>query len=233
VLSSAAVGERGTGRRVTHAAPQAGASMLVRALEGVHLSTQMLLPALGSLGLIVVYGDLLLGKLLMFGWLPILVFQLVDFAHHRSPRSTTAALSMALAVPGELAVTHALSGDTPLLFFTDLFLVELVGLLIALPLFAVAEKLGQGGDREGIAALIVLASIGVPLIVWVVVPFWTGRSDDPLWLAGLLLGVLLGVVTRYNAMRGGPVGGDQFATPWMVRGFVLWVVAIIVARYAL
>ena len=81
------------------------------------------------------------------------------------------------------------------------------------------------GDREGIAALVVLASIGVPLIVWVVVPFWTGRSDDPLWLAGLLLGVLLGVVTRYNAMRGGPVGGDQFATPWMVRGFVLWVVA--------
>ena len=233
MLSSAAVGEPVTaGRRIAYAAPRAGASTLVRALEGVHLSTQMLLPALGSLGLIVVYGDLLIGKLLMFGWLPILVFQLVEFAHYRPPRSTTAALYMALAVPGELAVTHALFGDTPLLFFTDLFIVELVGLLIALPLFALIEIIGEGGDREGITALVVLASIGVPLIVWVVVPFWTGRSDDPLWLAGLLLGVLLGVVTRYNAMRGGPVGGDQFATPWMVRGFVLWVVAIIVARYA-
>lgn len=223
------------GRRRVAAAPQARASLLVRALEGLHLSTQMLLPALGSIGLLVVHGESLIGKLLMFGWLPILVFQLLDFAHHRPPRSTTAALVMALAVPGELALTHALFGDTPLLFFTDLFIVELVGLLLALTLFALVELRGElrGGDREGIAALIVLGSIGAPMIAWVVVPFWTARSDDPLWLAGMVFGVVLGVVTRFIAMRGGPVGGDEFAGPWLARGFLLWILAIFVTFYAL
>lgn len=194
------------GRRRVAVAPQARASLLVRALEGLHLSTQMLLPALGSIGLRVVHGESLIGKLLMFGWLPILVFQLLDFAHHRPPRSTTAALVMALAVPGELALTHARFGDTPLL---------------------------RGGDREGIAALIVLGSIGAPMIAWVVVPFWTARSDDPRWLAGMVFGVVLGVVTWFIAMRGGPVGGDKFAGPWTARGFVLWILAILVAFYAL
>jgi hypothetical protein len=200
----------------------------------MHLTIQMALPALGSAGLLVVYGDAVIGKLLMFGWLPILVFLLVDFAHHRPPRTTAGALLLAIAVPGEIAATHALFGDTPVLLFTDLFLVELVGMLAALAAAAFVKLMGEiRHDRAGLGPFIVLSSIGVPVMVWVVVPFWLGRAEDPLFLVGLVLGVSLAIVPRFAAMRAGVVGGDEFATPWMVRGFVLWVIAIFVTFYAL
>lgn len=215
----------------TSAAPP-GDSVL-RVLEWFHLTLQMLLPALGSVGLLVVYGDALFGKLLLLGWLPILVFLLVDFAFHHPPQSRAAALLLALAVPGELAVTHALFGDTPLLFFVDLFLIQLVAMLVALVVAAFARLTEEGFSREGIGALIVLASIGAPMLVWVVSPFWIGRSDEPQFLLGIVLGVLLESGPRIVALGAKPVGGDDFATPWMVRGIVLWLVAIFVTFYAL
>lgn len=211
--------------------PRPRRSLPVRVLEHVHLWTQALLPALGSVGLLRIQGEDQIGRLLMFGWLPILVFQLLGFGHHRTPRSTAAALVMALAVPAELAVMHALFADTPLYFFTDLFLVELVGLLLAMPTVLVYMTRGEPRDREWIAAFVVLLAIGLPLIVWVLIPFWVGRSDDAVWLAGMAFGVLLAIATRFDAMRSGPAAGEAFATPWMVRGFVLWVAAVLVTFY--
>lgn len=215
-------------------APPPGDPAVRGLLESLHLTIQMALPALGSVGLLVVYGDAVFGKLLLFGWLPILVFQQVDFAHHRPARTAAGALLLALAVPGEVAATHALFGDTPLLLFADLFLVELVGMLVALAAAAFVKLMGEiRHDRAGLGPFLVLASIGVPVTAWVVFPFWRGRAEDPLFLVGLLIGVSLAIVPRFVAMRAGVTGGDKFATPWMVRGFVLWVVAIFVAFYAL
>lgn len=232
MVSSAAVGETREEVAATSAtggvySPPPNAPAIRRILESLHLTFQMALPALGSVGLLLVYGDTLLGKLLLFGWLPILVFQLVDFAHHQPPRTTAAALFLALAVPVELVATHALFGDTPLLFFADLFLVELVGMLIALAAVAFLKLVQEiRYDREGLGPFLVLASIGVPVMAWVVLPFWIRRTDDPLFLVGLVIGVAVAIGPRFVAMRAGVVGGDKFATPWMVRGFVLWIVAI-------
>lgn len=218
---------------VVEGAASRGDPVVRRVLELFHLTLQMALPALGSVGLLLVYGDALIGKLFLLGWLPIVVFLLADFAFHQPPRTTAAALLRALAVPAELALTHALFGDTPLLFFVDLFLLELVAMLVALVVAMFVVLVQEGFDREKIAAFIVLSSIGVPMLWWVVLPFWLGRSDDPQFLLGLGLGVILAGASRVVAIGAGPVGGDEFATPWMVRGLVLWVVAIFVTFYAL
>lgn len=205
--------------------------MPVRVLEGVHLWTLTLLPALGSSGLMVLYGTEVIGKLLMFGFVPVLVFHNFEFAFHRTPRSTLAALGLALAVPAELALTHALFGDTPQLFFADLFLVELLGLFVAMVLFMWLDRDGSV-DREWIAAFVVLLALGVPLVVWVVLPFWRGRIDDPLWLVGIAIGVVIGVIMRVVSLGNIPSSGEEFAAPWMRRGFALWVVAVLVTFYA-
>lgn len=49
-------------------------SPLVGSLVRLHLALQVVLPALGSVGLLMVYGTDIVGKLVMFGWLPVVVF---------------------------------------------------------------------------------------------------------------------------------------------------------------
>lgn len=38
---------------------------------------------------------------------------------------------------------------------------------------------------------------------------------------------------RATSIVGGPASGDSFAAPWMRRGFVLWIVALVAAVCAL
>ena len=124
----------------------------------------------------------------------------------------------------------SLFGDTPQLFFADLFLVELLGLFAAMVLFMWLDRDGSV-DREWIAAFVVLLALGVPLVVWVVLPFWRGRIDDPLWLVGIAIGVVIGVIMRFVSLRNIPSSGEEFAAPWMRRGFALWVAAVLFIPY--
>lgn len=203
-------------------------------LAGAYLVMQASLPALGSAGLIIHYGREIVGKLLMTGWLPILVYLNVDFAFYRPPKTTAGALVLLLAVPLELAVAHLIFNDYPALFFADLFLVEVAGVmggLVVSGVMTVAAELREG--FAALAPLVVITLIGAPLLYWLGLPFWLGREDHPLWLAVLGLTIATNVALRAASIAGGPASGDSFAAPWMLRGFLLWIVALVAAVCAL